>query len=162
MTRTLAIVAFALLAQCHLIAADIVAPVPVPAPVPADHSTVHIVFIAPVESYSPVTGRVGQNGKPVPMARAGNAIVPFDTLSPVSITINAKFSGHAMFGYSTVSPVFVLPSGNHKFDFQCDGYKPVTQSLHVLGTGSTQYLVVKLHPSVNETASPVRATTRTN
>lgn len=89
---------------------------------------------------------VDEDGNPVLMASAGNVVVPFDSFTPVRIAIDGEFVGHALFGFNKVSPVFVLPSGQRKFSFTCDGFVSVNNEIRVLGTGSTQYLIVKLFP----------------
>ena len=106
-------------------------------PVPPDHSTVHIVFIIP--NSAPV-----QFDGTTTTARVGDVIVPIDSVRPISIKIDDEFVGHAMVGYQNVEPVFVLPSGVRKFTFACDGFKTTSAELKVLGTGSKQFLVVKL------------------
>jgi len=87
----------------------------------------------------------------------GGALLPFDSIHPISITINGKFAGHAMAGFSDIKPVFVLSSGKYKFEFECEGLKSAKAELRVLGTGSKQYLIVKLSPEAADeaAASPV-------
>jgi hypothetical protein len=109
-------------------------------PVPSGHSTVHILFIS---SHSqPMTG--GLSGDPKPMARIGDAIVPTDSIRPIRITIDGDFVGHAMVGMWDIKPVFVLPEGHRKFTFAIDGFDPIPADITVLGTGSKQYLIVRL------------------
>jgi len=119
------------------------------------HSTVHIVFVVPFDNAGQGMGQLDENGKPVPMATAGSIIVPYDSIRPVSIKIDGEFVGHALFGYDKVSPVFILPSGKRKFTLTCDGFKDVTQELQVLGTGSTQYLIVKMTAGDSDMAATV-------
>jgi len=116
-------------------------------PAPADHSTVHIVFIAPLANQiKQVPG-----GNSLPMAYVGDLVVPIDSILPVSISIDGEFVGHAMFGaFYDVNPVFLLPRGSHKFTFSCVGFKTTSAKLRVLGTGSKQYLVVKLQANTSD------------
>lgn len=118
------------------------------APVPAGHSTVHIVFIT---AHAQKT-MGGSSGEQKPMARGGDAIVPADDIRPIRITIDGDFVGHAMVGIWDIKPVFVLPEGHRKFRFAIDGVDPIPAELTVLGTGSKQYLIVKL-PSEKSQAS---------
>ena len=106
-------------------------------PVPPDHSTVHIVFIVPNATAAQIDGNT-------PMARVGDLIVPTDSIRPISIEIDDEFVGHAMAGFGKVEPVFILQSGVRSFTFSCDGFKTTSAKLKVLGTGSKQYLIVKL------------------
>lgn len=106
-------------------------------PVPPDHSTVHIVFIIP-------NSTPAQFDETTTTVRVGDLIVPIDSVRPISIKIDDEFVGHAMVGYQDVEPVFVLQSGVRKFTFTCDGFKTTSAELKVLGTGSKQYLIVKL------------------
>ncbi len=109
-------------------------------PVPTGHSTVHIVFIT---SHSQqMMG--GMGGDPKPMARIGDVIVPAVSIRPIRITIDGDFVGHAMVGMQDIKPVFVLPEGHRKFTFAIDGFDPIPADITVLGTGSKQYLIVKL------------------
>jgi hypothetical protein len=125
---------------------------------PPGHSTVRIVFVAALDQAGRGMGELDDNGNFVPMATAGDMIVPYDSIRPVSITIDGDFVGHALFGYDKVSPVFVLPSGKRKFTFACDGFETATHELRVLGTGSTQYLIVKLSAGVADTPAAVSQT----
>ena len=106
-------------------------------PVPPDYSTVHIVFIVPNATAAQIDGNT-------PMARVGGLILPTDSIRPISIEIDDEFVGHAMAGFGTVEPVFILQSGVRSFTFSCDGFKTTSAKLKVLGTGSKQYLIVKL------------------
>lgn len=128
---------------------------------PIGHSTVRIVFVVPIENARAVRGRLNDDATPVQMATAGKMIMSYDSIRPVSISIDGDFVGHALFGYDKVSPVYVLPAGKRKFTFVCDGFKAVTQELSVLGTGSTQYLIVKMTPVAAANAStPAEAVSR--
>jgi hypothetical protein len=110
--------------------------------VPAQHSTVHIVFI----SQSPPLPMMGgeHQGKPIPMVRVGDLVLPAETIRPISIEIDGDFVGHALIGNYDINPVFVLPQGVHKFKFTQSGLPAVTSEIKVLGTRSKQYLIVKL------------------
>ncbi|EMI47413.1 hypothetical protein [Rhodopirellula sp. SWK7] len=105
--------------------------------VPENHSTVHIVFAASTMKPRVADGTTAN-------AIIKNMILPLESIRPVAIHIDDQFVGNALFGHEKVSPIFVLPKGPHKFTFACDGYKTAKTELHVLGTGSTQYLIVKL------------------
>jgi hypothetical protein len=107
------------------------------------HSTVHIIFIASHSQQSQFLG-TGMGAAQSPMMHVGNTIGPADGIRLIRITIDGDFVGHAMVGMFDVKPVFVLPEGKHKLTFAIDGFDPVTADLKVLGTNSTQYLVVKL------------------
>lgn len=97
------------------------------APVPNDHSTVQILFVVPFET--PDMGGMGGIGgdgattKIVPRAVAGDLVLPIDSIHPISISIDGEFVGHSMHGTHGTKPVFVLPSGQHKFEFTCDIFK---------------------------------------
>ena len=125
-------------------------------PVPNDHSTVHIMFVVPYEAPD-ASGMGGGmfkgNGqtKPVPRAVVGDTVLPIDSIHPISISIDGEFVGHSMSGTNSVKPVFVLPSGQHKFEFSCDIFKTTKADLKVVGTGSKQYLIVKLVPETKNT-----------
>ncbi|WP_197203998.1 hypothetical protein [Crateriforma conspicua] len=61
-----------------------------------------------------------------------------------------------------VNPVFVLPEGNHKLQFELDGFDPVSTDIRVLGTKSKQYLLVNLptdNPKRKRSASSADAPT---
>lgn len=124
--------------------------------IPPHHSTVHIVFAVPTETAPVMDGTT-------PLAKVRGLVAPIDSIRPISIEIDGEFVGHALIGFQTVEPVFVLPSGNHKFTFSCDGYKKTAAELKVLGTGSTQYLIVKLaadSPTAERNArTPAKTTT---
>lgn len=107
--------------------------------VPSGHSTVSVIFVT---SQAPVHSGVAVQSKP--MARLGDVIIPADSIRPIAITIDGDFVGHALVGHWDVKPVFVLPEGTHKFTFTIDGSGPVDAELKVLGTGSKQFLIVKL------------------
>jgi hypothetical protein len=127
-------------------------------PVPNDHSTVHIVFVVPYNT--PVSGGMGGGGaggggmfavdddgtqtKATPRAVVGDMVLPVDEINPISISIDGEFVGHSMTGPDNIKPVFVLPSGLHKFEFSSDKFATKKAELRVIGTGSKQYLIVKL------------------
>gem|GEM_PF-1747046 len=122
------------------------------APVPADHSTVQILFVVPYET--PDVGGWGGGGantKAVPRAVVGDLVLPIDSIHPISISIDGEFVGHSMYGTHGTIPVFVLPRGQHKFEFNCDIFKTAKAELKVIGTGSKQYLIVKLLPKPTST-----------
>ena len=83
-------------------------------------------------------------GRQMPMARVGDLLLPADEIRPIRITIDGDFVGHAMVGPQDIKPVFVLPKGLHKFTFAIEGSDPALAEIAVLGTGSKQYLIVKL------------------
>lgn len=134
--------------------------------VPNDHSTVNIIFVVPYKI--PVFEGMGGGGmgggqaggggmfaveddvtktKVTPSASVGGlALLPVDEINPISISIDGEFVGHSMTGGVNIKPVFVLPSGLHKFEFSSDEYETKKVELRVIGTGSTQYLIVKLLP----------------
>lgn len=145
MIRLLTIFAIVTLPVLGLSAAEVV---------PTDHPTVHIVFVYPFDNSTSAMNRVDKDGKPVQLGSIGNMVMPFDSIRPVSIVIDNNFVGHALFGQNNVSPVFSLPPGKHKFSFTCEGFRPATQDIHVLGSGSTQYLVVKMHVTDDDTLTP--------
>lgn len=133
--------------------------------VPAKHSTVSIVFINPqsprtmggMNTGGMGTGGMGSAGMggsladSKPMTRVGSVFVPTDSLRPIRITIDGDFVGHALVGMVDINPVFILPQGLRKFTFTVEGFDPVATELTVLGTGSKQFLLVKL-PSNPEPA----------
>ena len=112
------------------------------------HATVHIVFLLPIEPPS----QTPQGS--VPQAHVGDIVLPIQSIHPISISIDGEFVGHALTGFNGVKPVYVLPHGKHKFEFACEGFKSTKSELTVIGTGSKQYLIVKLEP--NAVASPVK------
>jgi hypothetical protein len=116
----------------------------------AGHATVHIVFLVPIET--PAQTPQGS----VQQAHVGDIVLPIQSIHPISISIDGEFVGHALTGFAGVKPVYVLPHGKHKFEFACEGFKSTKSELNVIGTGSTQYLIVKLEP--NAAASPAKAT----
>jgi len=115
-----------------------------------EHATVHIVFLVPIEPPS----QTPQGS--VPQAHVGDIVLPIQSIHPISISIDGEFVGHALTGFAGVKPVFVLPHGKHKFEFTCEGFKSTKSELTVIGTGSKQFLIVKLEP--NAAASPVKET----
>jgi len=130
-------------------------------PVPNDHSTVHILFVVPYEmpDMGGMGGGIGEGlaqARVVPRAVVGDMVLPIESIHPISISIDGEFVGHSMTGHGGIKPVFVLPSGQHKFEFTCDIFKKAKAELRVIGTGSKQYLIVKLLPetSKNEVAQP--------
>ena len=120
---------------------------------PANHSRVHIVFATDIPQSAPQGRGMGGIGFSVPMTRIGNAMLPTNAIKLVHITIDDEFVGHALLGSMDLEPVFVLPEGLRNFTFTMDGVDPIKAKLTVLGTGSTQYLVVRLpagsHPMDN-------------
>lgn len=104
-----------------------------------DHATVHVVFVVPYET----PDASGMNGS---RAIVGDLALPIAAINPISISIDGEFVGHSMTGSTNVKPVFVLPHGKHKFEFSSDAFKPAKIELTVIGTGSKQYLIVKLLP----------------
>ena len=125
------------------------------APVPNNHSTVHILFVVPYEM-SGMGGGIGESvaqAKIVPRAVVGDMVLPIESIHPISISIDGEFVGHSMAGTNGtngIKPVFVLPSGQHKFEFTCDNFKKAKADLRVIGTGSKQYLIVKLLPEASK------------
>jgi hypothetical protein len=91
-----------------------------------------------------------------PQAVVGNIVLPIQSINPISISIDGEFVGHAMTGFAGIKPVYVLPHGKHKFEFSCEGFRTSKSELTVIGTGSKQYLIVKLEP--NNAVSPEKAT----
>jgi|GEM_PF-2511030 len=120
-------------------------------PFPPGHSTVHIAFIVPQTQQ---TTQFGFGADSSPMARVGDIILPAASIQPIAITIDGEFVGHALAGQWYFEPVFVLPEGVRKFSFTYGGSEPVTAKLKVLGTGSKQYLIVKL-PVIEDAANVV-------
>ncbi|MCM2369376.1 hypothetical protein [Aporhodopirellula aestuarii] len=113
-------------------------------PVPTGHSTLHIVFITP-HSHQMMGGGMGGMGRSQsPMIRIGDIVGPADDIRPIRISIDGEFVGHAMVGTWDIKPVFVLPEGKHQLTFAIEGLDPVAADIKVLGTNSTQYLIVKL------------------
>ena len=115
------------------------------------HATVEIVFVIPFELPN---AELSDSG---PRAIVGNAILPFKSIHPISISIDGEFVGHALTGIAGIKPVYALPHGKHRFEVACDGFKTAKSELTVIGTGSKQYLVVKLEPTTSE--SPKAKTT---
>jgi hypothetical protein len=111
------------------------------------------MFVVPYET--PVAGGTegtrGSGSQPtaVPRAIVGDLLLPIQSIQPISISINGEFVGHAMPGTSSISPVFVLPIGQHKFEFSSDVFGTKKVDLRVIGTGSKQYLIVKLLPKTS-------------
>lgn len=122
--------------------------------VPKDHATVHIVFIVPYEipNQGGMGGMVsGDNpAKTVPRAIVGDMVLPIPSIHPISISIDGEFVGHAMTGSNTIKPIFVLPHGKHQFEFSSDVHKKTKVAMTVIGSGSKQYLIVKLPPASEE------------
>ena len=110
---------------------------------PPNHSIVNLVFVAAALPHNHGMGmRMG--GPQVAQARIGDIIMPVDQISPISISIDGEFVGHALVGIASITPTFVLKVGTHEFSFSCDGYLPVSMKLKVIGTGSEQYLIVRM------------------
>ena len=132
-------------------------------PVPNDHSTVQILFVVPYET--PDMGGIGgaPQTKAVPRAVVGDLVLPIDSIHPISIAIDGEFVGHSMHGSHSIKPIFVLPSGLHKFEFKCDVFKTTNADLKVIGTGSKQYLIIKMVPKTvddkGQTATEAKAPT---
>ncbi len=120
-------------------------------PVPPGHSTVHLVFIVPQTQQSL---QFGFGAGSSPMAQVGDFILPVASIHPIAISIDGDFVGHALAGQWHFKPVFVLPEGVRKFTFTYGGSEPVSAELKVLGTGSKQYLIVKL-PVIDDPANAV-------
>ena len=118
-------------------------------PAVTGHATVHFVFVVPSETPAPDLQGSG------PQALVGDLILPIQSIRPISISIDGEFVGHALTGFAGIKPVYVLPHGRHKFEFACEGFKSSKSDLTVIGTGSKQYLIVKLEPDT--TASPAKA-----
>lgn len=146
MNRHALLIAFTLVFTPSLVAAEQVA---AEQPVPADHSSVHLVFVIP-NSPSP---KFDQN---TTRTRIGNIVVPIQSVNPITIEIDGDFVGHALTGYHDVKPVFVLPSGTREFKFSCDGFQSTSMKIKLLGTGSKQYLVVKMKKEVDNATSKDR------
>lgn len=108
------------------------------------HSTVHVVFITSHSQQMFAGGGMGGIDIQQPMVRVGDVVVPASGVRLIKISIDGDFVGHAMVGTWDIKPVFVLAEGNRKFTFTIDGFEPVTSEIKVLGTNSTQYLIVKL------------------
>ncbi len=106
-----------------------------------DHSTVSVVFVVPSDQSMNLNA-----GGERAVALVGNVMLPVDSIRPISISIDDEFVGHALVGAYDVKPVFVLPSGAHEFSFTCEGFRPASTRLEVLGNGSQQFLIVKLIP----------------
>ncbi|MCO8123941.1 hypothetical protein NHH03_19510 [Stieleria sp. TO1_6] len=109
--------------------------------VPSRHSTVHVVFVAPLSQQAMRGGLMTGTES---MVRVGDTILPGKDVRPIEIRIDGDFVGHALVGNWDVKPVFVLPEGVRKFTFTREGSDPIPAEIKVLGTGSTQYLIVKL------------------
>lgn len=109
-------------------------------PTPPGHSTVNLVFVT---KYSPQS--LASSGT-VPMIQVAGMVVPTDRLRPIEIEIDGEFVGHALVGPAAIKPVFILPEGKHEFKFSIAGSKPIYKQLNVLGTGSTQYLLINIPP----------------
>jgi len=111
------------------------------------HATVHLIFVFPYENPPPALQ--------APETMLSGMLTSSQSIRPISIAIDGEFVGHALVaGFMEVKPYYVLPHGKHTFEFQCEGFKASKTELTVIGTGSKQYLIVKLERS--ETASPAR------
>jgi hypothetical protein len=113
-----------------------------------DHSTVSLVFVVPSEPKM----NINEGGERA-VALVGNVMLPVDSIRPISISIDDKFVGHALVGPYNVKPVFMLPSGSHEFSFTCEGFRPTSARLEVLGNGSQQFLIVKMTPETPSSKS---------
>jgi hypothetical protein len=112
--------------------------------VPAGHSTVHVVFVT-TYAQPTMAFNAERRGESQPqMVHVGDVVVPVESVRPIRICIDGDFVGHAMVGAWNIKPVFVLPEGKHKMTFAIDGFDPVVAEIKVLGTKSTQHLIVKL------------------
>ncbi len=58
--------------------------------------------------------------------------------------VDDKFVGNSLMRHIDIRPELKLPYGEHAIRIECDGFKPLETKIHVLGNGSTQWLVVKL------------------
>lgn len=114
-----------------------------------DHSTVNVVFVVPSDP-SMNLNVAGERA----VAMVGNVMLPVDSIRPISISIDDEFVSHALVGAYGVKPVFVLPSGSHEFSFTCEGFRPTSARLEVLGNGSEQFLIVKMIPQTPRSDSP--------
>lgn len=112
---------------------------------PPNHSTVKILFVRPVPSV-PIAHIGGGEEQLV----VGGMAIPKDQFHPVSVSIDDEFVGNAIFGFGSTTPTFVLESGTYEFSFRCDGFKPLTKKLKVIGSGSTQYLLVRMHENAKQ------------
>lgn len=126
-----------------------------------DHATVHIVFVIPYEMRD--TGGTGEgtgglggvtSQTSVERAVVGDVVLPTASINPISIWIDGEFVGHAMTGMTSIKPVFVLPHGKHKFEFSSDVFKKTMVDMTVIGTGSKQYLIVKLSRATEVSDGP--------
>ncbi|MEO9593341.1 hypothetical protein [Rhodopirellula bahusiensis] len=80
-----------------------------------------------------------------PMTNVGGMVLPVDSVRPISIFVDGKFTGHAMGSpYFPTRPDIHLRAGDHEFEFKCDGFAPVKIKLTVLGNQCTQHLIVKM------------------
>lgn len=79
------------------------------------------------------------------MVNVGGMVLPIDSIRPISIFVDGKFTGHAMTSpYSSVQPVLHLQAGDREFEFKCDGFAPTKAKLTVLPNQCTQNLIVKM------------------
>jgi hypothetical protein len=126
-----------------------------------DHATVHIVLVVPYEMRDTggAGGGMGALGgltaqTSVERAVVGDVVLPTASINPISISIDGEFVGHAMTGMTSIKPVFVLPHGKHKFEFSSDVFKTTKVEMTIIGTGSKQYLIVKLPPATEVSDGP--------
>ncbi len=135
------------------------------APVVAEgHSTVKIVFA--YEQKIVATGLMGgmggggmggigagaspANPAPEKRLRVGDSLIPPSALQEVKITINDQSVGSALLGMYGDTPSFVLKEGKYRFQFTSKDFGAVTQTIHIVGTGSRQIMFVRLKKSGKE------------
>jgi hypothetical protein len=66
-----------------------------------------------------------------------------------NVYVDDQFVGNAISCNQDVSPVLNLPKGNTKFRIERAGYDSFETTLHVVGHGSTQWVVFQLSPTAS-------------
>jgi hypothetical protein len=128
-----------MIATLAVTATSVMAAEPLP---PEGCSRVKLVFVMPPEE--------PRNDKQA-MVNVGGMVLPIDSVRPVSIFVDGKFTGHSMASpYSSVQPSLHLRAGDHEFEFKCDGFTSTKVKLTVLPNQCTQNLIVKMTKQADE------------
>ncbi len=104
-------------------------------------ATVKLYFVNQFFPDAQAKGRTSSGSAGLGSGGMGLAEMTFET---ADLFLDGKFISNVMFRHVDVTPSLNLPSGDHTFRIECDGYREFEKTLTVLGNGSVQWLVVRL------------------
>ncbi len=102
----------------------------------SDFATVKFYFVNMFLPDTQADDRAGNGG-----GGLGAGAMRFET---ADLFLDDKLVSNIMFRHVDVTPTLNLPSGDHAFRIECEGYRKFERTLTVLGNGSVQWLVVRL------------------